>query len=122
MTSFELPPDEVLAMDAKITAWEKTLPEYFVFGYSNPDEPEYITTARYRLTWRLGYFRLMLLTPLVLRWASEKSAGALSTNANTAGARWCRQLGLKYAHLTVTYVEAYFKLNIFNPMHDWYAM
>jgi len=122
MASFELPPDEVLTMDAKITAWEKTLPEYFVFGYSNPDEPEYITTARYRLAWRLGCFRIMLLTPLVLRWASEKSAGALSANENTEGARKCRQLCLKYAHLTVTYVEAYFKLNIFNPMHDWYAM
>ncbi|OBT78608.1 hypothetical protein VF21_02345 [Pseudogymnoascus sp. 05NY08] len=122
MASFDLPAEEILEMDSKITVWEKTLPAYFKHGHTDPTEPEYITTARCRLLWRLACFRIMLHTPLLLRWATEKSVGVLSPQADTEAARRCRELCLEYAHLTVKYTEEYFSLHIFSPMHDWYAI
>lgn len=122
IANFEMPAEEILEMDDKITAWENTLPAYFIPGHNDPNEPEYITTARSRLAWRLACFRIMLHTPLILRWASEKSAGVLFPQADTDAARICRQQCLKHAHLTVKHTEDYFKLNVFSPMHDWYAM
>lgn len=120
-SSTDIPADELLTLNTKITNWLTASSPYFQEEIQLDNPPEWLLTARYRVFWRVRNFRILMLCPVLLRWASERARGTYLHETDTKALQLCRQLCLNYAHQNIASVAEYFSRNSFSPQVDWYA-
>lgn len=118
-------PSESLKFDAEITDWVRTLPPYF------QEEPflgfrfHWLTTARFRLSWRIRALRMLIFFPMLLHRVgdsgSQKDAiadGPKMTEEERLGISIC----LGYAHENIASIQTYFQSGFESVLGDWYAL
>jgi hypothetical protein len=120
--SADISTEELLSMDSRIAAWIKNVPQYLQLSESISNEPEWLILARYRLIWRARAFQMLLLCPILLQWATEKSSGTYRVESDTEVKKRCRRVCLEYSHKTILTIELYFSQQIFSPLADWYGL
>lgn len=113
-------PNEALKYDLEISNWQESVPPYFQENAAANFSFHWLASARYRVSWRVRCLRILIFTPVFLRWVGDNK-GQDWTNM-TEDEQRCLLVSLDYAHQNVISVRRYFQQEPQSVMGDWYAL
>lgn len=110
---------ELLAFDAKITTWVKSLPPHLQQGLSSQQSPPSFKFAPYHLFWRVSVLKIVLFFPVLLHLARGSTRADFQQPDTDQQAAVTVCIG--HTHDIVLSIDRFLSQEPSNALRDWYA-